>query len=678
MPGVNSLGIGSGVLTADVLDQLRAADDSVILTPIERKLEVSTQKEEASKLLSGFMSTFKQSTSALGNQNLYLGRVATGSNDNVTVTAQDGADLTSFNITDISKAEKDVWKSTAAFSDKTTTLTNLGTGTLTVSLGDTDYDIEYDASASLDDIRQEINDQAGSVMTASVIQISPDNYELIITAKDSNQAITFSDSIAATKQLNTVTFTNDAVATDTFTWDDGSGVNIALSEANGDFADGDTPATYATKITDLMNLDPAFSALYTAVATADGFTIESKTDGTNFTGTAGGSLAPTEEVTTVAVTSVDADSTSLASTLGLDNIQVAKASTFKYNGIAITRDTNNITDLVNGVTITLNQNQEATESAGIVIAQDDTTITTEMELLVTNFNLLSSNLRDMTLYDEEAGAAGIFSTESSIKSILRDLTRVLSQTETNGNSLYNYGLEIDREGVMSLDSSKFSTKLAEDPIALELLFRGASEIDAAKQLDTISLTNNVGNGDTFAWSDGNGNDINLSQANGDFDVGDTPSQSAAKIADLMNLDVDFSALYTATAIDGGFTIEAKKNGLAFNGIVTSVGAQTSTQDNTTKATSNSSFVPEVKGIFHQLDDKMNSFTGSNKILANFDAKLDTLKTGLISEYDKQKAFLDVRYETLTKKFAAYDSVINKLNNQFASLQLLIDAETSDN
>ena len=116
MAGVNSLGIGSGVLTADVLDQLRAADDSVILTPIESKLELSTQKEEASKLLSGFMSTFKQSTSALGNQNLYLGRVATGSNDNVTVTAQDGADLTSFNITDISKAEKDVWKSTAAFS----------------------------------------------------------------------------------------------------------------------------------------------------------------------------------------------------------------------------------------------------------------------------------------------------------------------------------------------------------------------------------------------------------------------------------------------------------------------------------------------------------------------------------------------------------------------------------
>lgn len=41
-----------------------------------------------------------------------------------------------------------------------------------------------------------------------------------------------------------------------------------------------------------------------------------------------------------------------------------------------------------------------------------------------------------------------------------------------------------------------------------------------------------------------------------------------------------------------------------------------------------------------------------------------------------KANLDARYETMTKKFAAYDSMINKLNSQFSSLKMLIDAEAN--
>ena len=103
---VSSLGIGSGVLTADVLDQLRAADDEVIIKPIEKKLETANQEEEANKLLNSLMDTFKKSTSALGGEVLYLGRAVTGSDDFVSVSAKDGSDVQSFNITDVVKAEK--------------------------------------------------------------------------------------------------------------------------------------------------------------------------------------------------------------------------------------------------------------------------------------------------------------------------------------------------------------------------------------------------------------------------------------------------------------------------------------------------------------------------------------------------------------------------------------------
>ena len=553
MAGVNSLGIGSSVLTADLLDQLREADNKTILKPLETKLELSNQKDEAYTLLSSLMTTFKSSTSSLGNENLYLGRSVDGSNDDVTVTAKSGADVQSFNITNINKAEKDVWNSSNSFSSTENTIPGLGAGTLTIDIGGGEtLDIEYTALTTLDDIKTAINDGIGEKMTASNLQIGESDYSFAISADELNEAITFSDSNPAVKQLNTVTLSGNVAATDTFTWSDGVN-SITLDETlTGDLAlvAGETPTQSGIRIADAINADPTLSALYTAVAVADGFTIESKTAGLDFTGTSTGTQASTEIITTAA-------DDSLMSKLGLENIQEAKAATFDYNGISVTRSTNDISDLINGVTITLNQNQDANASANIKINQNDTSISTEMSLMVENFNLLSSNLKDMTNYDAETSNQGIFFGDNFVKSISRSITNMLTTVNSSGNSLIDYGIEIDKEGVMSLDSTIFSEKFAEDPTAMQLLF--------------------IGNADT-------------------------------------------------------------------------------------------------EGVLSELDDKMHEYTGSDKLLSNFSTQLSDAKENLIAQYDKQKAALDARYETMTKKFAAYDSIISKLNNSFSSLQMMIDSE----
>jgi len=449
---ISSLGIGSGVLTADVIDQLRAADESVILKPLETKIELATQKDEAYTLLSSLMNTFKSSTSTLGGESLYQNRTVTGNTDAVTITAQSGADVQSFNITNVSKAEKDVWNSQNAFSNTTVPITGLGSGTLDITIGGKIVSLEYTSATTIDDIKFAINENAGDLMTASSLQIGDSSYSLAISSDTLNQAITFSDS-------------------------------------NGD---------------------------------ADG----------------------------------------LSALLNLANIQPAKGASFKYNGVAITRSTNDISDLINGVTIKLNQNQAVDDTATIAIGQNDTQISSEIAMFVENLNLLTSNLKDMTSSDVETGATGIFNTESSIKSITGDLTQLLTQTNSSGASLVDYGIEIDRYGVVSLNSSVFSAKYSEDPVALELLFRGDGETD---------------------------------------------------------------------------------------------------------------------GVFKQLDTKMEDYTKYNGYLVNFSDKLTTLQDSLVAQYDKQKASLDARYETMAKRFSAYDAMITRLNSQFSSLQMMIDAQAnSDN
>lgn len=370
MAGVNSLGIGSGVLTSDLIDQLREADESTIIKPIEDKMTLDNQKEDAYDLLESLMTTFKSSSSALDGDNLYLSRGVTGNTDAVSVTADSGSNVQAFSITDVDKAEVDVWNSTS-LTEKSTPITNLGAGTLSISLNGEDFDIDYTEDSSLNDIRDSINEVAGENMTASVLQVGEDSYELVITAKETNQAITFSDS------------------------------NVEA----------------------------------------------------------------------------DPEATSLATALSLTNIQPAEAATFKYNGIDISRDTNDISDLIIGVTINLNENQEAGDIASIDISQNDTAISSEMSLFVNNYNSLITNLQDMTRSDRETGSVGIFNGDSFVKSISREITSLVTQVDAKGNSLMDYGIDIDRDGVMSLDSSVFADKLATDPEGMELFFSGDSETD---------------------------------------------------------------------------------------------------------------------------------------------------------------------------------------------------------
>jgi len=86
----------------------------------------------------------------------------------------------------------------------------------------------------------------------------------------------------------------------------------------------------------------------------------------------------------------------------------------------------------------------------------------------------------------------------------------------------------------------------------------------------------------------------------------------------------------------------------------------------------------VTGIFDSFDTKLENYTASSKTLSNFEKSLKTESTSLTKNKTTAQASLDARYETMTKKFAAYDAMISKIETQFSSLQMMIDtAANSD-
>jgi len=367
---VSSLGIGSGVLTSDLIDKLKAADEAGTIKPIDDKITFNSQKQDSYSLLDSLMTTFKSSTSALSYDTLFDNKTVNISGD-AEVTVDPGANVDSFTLETDVLAKKDITKLGAV--DSRTDSIASDSGVLVLSIDGTDYDIDYDENTSLDDLAQSITDVAGADIDASILETSDGKYSLVISSATTgaNQAITIKDT------------------------DDGT--------------DGDG------------SLD---SALFDD--------------------------------------SVDD---------GYEKIQDATDATFKYNGITTTRSTNDISDLIVGVDIKL---KKEGDFSTVDINQDTKSITDEVQLFVDSYNSLMSNLDDMTAFDSDTGALGVFNGDSFVKGLKRDISSSVSE-RFGDDGLANYGINIDRYGVMSFDSGVLEDKLNTDEESVKTFFTGGTD-----------------------------------------------------------------------------------------------------------------------------------------------------------------------------------------------------------
>lgn len=460
---INSLGIGSGVLTADIIDKLKNRDTSLIITPIDNKIVLQKQKGQALSLLNSLLSSFKSSVSSLSNDALYQGRTTAGNTSAVSVSAAAGVNVQSFSISNTKLALNDIHQS-GTFSSTTAPIASGGSGTMTLTSGGLSFGINYTNTMTLEELKDAINLQAGNKIQASVLQVGATDYRLVLRSKETG-------------------LDQKIVTTDT-----------------GGFLD-------QKLIT------------YDAV--------------TNPTGT-------------------------------MTEVQAAADASFKYNGITLTRSSNVITDITPGVTINLLKDDTSTTS-NISITQDVDTIAAEMSTLVKSYNTLISQLKDMTTTDVDAGKAGVFNGDNSIVAIGREVTRLMTSVNGQGNSLALYGIDLDETGGMSFKTSTFTAKFNSDALAS-------------------------------------------------------------------------SKFFSNVASDG-------------------------TTEN---------------GIFTQLSTLMTRFTGNNGTLTTLTKGSDAELKSLDVNKKRSLALLEARYASMTARFAAYDSMISKINAQFSSLRLQIDAQANAN
>ena len=183
------LNIASSILTQDVIDGLKDADESVQIKPLTLKIDKNTKKQADITALTTLVSTLKTSYADVANETAMLKRtVSAAGSGSVTANVEAGVAEQTVRLSVSQLAQVDSYQS-KGFKSRSETLTGITSDqSLTLSVGDKSVDIKGGASTTLEDIINQINDGAGDAIKASIVNTGGENgYKMILQSKESGE-----------------------------------------------------------------------------------------------------------------------------------------------------------------------------------------------------------------------------------------------------------------------------------------------------------------------------------------------------------------------------------------------------------------------------------------------------------------------------------------------------------
>ncbi|MBN2244041.1 MAG: flagellar filament capping protein FliD [Acidobacteria bacterium] len=158
------------------------------------------------------------------------------------------------------------------------------------------------------------------------------------------------------------------------------------------------------------------------------------------------------------------DNLSGGQTLGIVEMQSAEDAQITVNGVAITKSTNTISDVIDGVTLTLKR--ETAGDVRIGLETDIDSIVDSLEELIAAYNDVSSFINAQFHYNTTTESAGVLSGDATLRSIQSSLQKQVLQSVRNQYTAFSVtsqiGLNFNRDGGLALDETKFREALADN------------------------------------------------------------------------------------------------------------------------------------------------------------------------------------------------------------------------
>jgi flagellar hook-associated protein 2 len=269
-----------------------------------------------------------------------------------------------------------------------------------------------------------------------------------------------------------------------------SNLATAKSVAADNFADVDTTSIgTGTFVITAGSSDPVTITIDSSNNTLDGIrkAINAADAGVNATIINDGSGTPyrllvTAKDTGTASTFSITDNLSGGKALNLTQKVAAEDATFEVNGIAITKSSNTITDVIDGVSFTLHD--ESASAVKLTVGNDVEGIVTALQNLASAYNDLNSAISSQSQYNSTTKTAGVLSGDSTLRSIQSRVQSTLSQSVSNSFTNYSVlsqvGFSFNNNGSIAVDASKLRTALNTDITKVAALFLGDGAISDSR------------------------------------------------------------------------------------------------------------------------------------------------------------------------------------------------------
>ena len=182
----------------------------------------------------------------------------------------------------------------------------------------------------------------------------------------------------------------------------------------------------------------------------------------------------------------DSDNLNLSrlATANLTTINPAQDAVINVDQQQVTRSSNDFSDVIEGVTISvLKASPGTTETLTVELNKDS--VKGKVNSFVKAYNSLVDTMKELSSFNAETGEAGVLLGDSTLRGVQNQLRRTISNPVQglDFSTLAEIGVTTDDTGHLKVDSSKLDNVMASDFESVSQLF--ASDEGVAKQLNSV-------------------------------------------------------------------------------------------------------------------------------------------------------------------------------------------------
>ena len=318
-------------------------------------------------------------------------------------------------------------------------------------------------------------------------------------------------------------------------------------------------------------------------------------------------------------------------------LQVAQSALFTLDGIAMSRNTNDISDVLGGITFDLLQATPSGTTIKISIGPDTTQISSALQTFVTNYNAY----RDAVIAQQAMNSDGTASSSAVLfgDGTMRDITNRLEAVLTGtvgGLTMSDLGLSFNEKNELVLDSGTLSAILTSN-LSGVTKFLSAQTTTSSSQLTVVN-------------------------------TGTSPQSFT------LDLTVDSSGTLTGASVGGDSSLFTVSGTSIIGNAGTAYAGMAFTYSG---STAQSITVTSTSGIAAQIYDIANTYSKSTGSLQTLITDLQSRDSTMQQKVDDIDSAAAAFKAQLQSQYAKYQAAIQSANNTLNYLKALLNAGSNN-